>query len=195
MQGAQARPQSVTDEPPISILFAYNANYAQHGAACIASIIGNTTSSLEIVVVTAGDPEEFAPKLRESFKDEPRLHLEIRRFETPPADYPTPYYITKEAYFRFWAQDVFPGRSRALYLDSDIIVVGPLEELWATDLQGKTLGAVEIPNSARPAQHGMPAGSLYFNSGVLLIDLERLARRGLHTPLRRVPARLPRKGA
>ncbi len=162
----------MTEAPPISILFAYSANYAQHGAACIASILRNTTSKLEIVVATTGDPEAFAPKLHESFKNEQRLHLDVRKFEVPPAAFPTPYYITKEAYIRFWAQDLFPTRSRVLYMDSDIIVTGSLEELWAMDLQGKTLGAVEIPNSSRPAEHGMPAGSLYFNSGVLLIDLD-----------------------
>lgn len=164
----------MTSEPVISILFAYSANYAQHGAACIASIIRNTTARLEIVVATAGDPAEFAHKLRDSFKDEKRLDLTVRRFDPPPTEaFPTPYYITKEAYIRFWAQDLFPDRSRVLYLDSDIIVVGPLEELWTMDLQGKALGAVEIPNSSRPAEHGMPPGSLYFNSGVLLMDLDR----------------------
>ena len=171
----------MTDEPVISILFAYSANYAQHGAACIASVIRHTTSPLEIVVATTGDPEIFAPKLRESFKDEKRLDLKFLHFEPPPsAAFPTPYYITKEAYIRFWAQDLFPDRSRVLYMDSDIIVAGPLEELWTTDLQGKTIGAVEIPNSSRPQQHGMPAGSLYFNSGVLLIDLDAW-RRGDYT--------------
>ncbi len=162
----------MTELPVISILFAYSANYAQHGAACIASILRNTTSNLEVIVATTGDPEAFAPKLRESFKDEKRLDLRVIRFEIPPAAFPTPYYITKEAYIRFWAPDLFPNRSRVLYMDSDIIVAGPLDELWSMDLQGRALGAVEIPNSSRPAEHGMPPGSLYFNSGVLLFDLD-----------------------
>ena len=164
----------MTNAPPISILFAYSANYAQHGAACLASVVRNTTSPLEIVVATTGEPEAFAAKLRASFAAEPRVTLDVRHFR-PPADaeFPLPYYMTPETYIRFWAQDLFPNRSRVLYMDPDTVAVGSLEPLWEMDLRGNTIGAVAIPNSSRPAQHGMPPGSLYFNAGVLLIDLDR----------------------
>lgn len=165
----------MNSEPVISILFGFSANYAQHAAACIASIIRNTTSPLEIVTTTVGDPEAFAAKLRASFAHETRVQLDVRQFTPPESDtgFPLPYYITGEAYIRFWVPDLFPTRTRVLYMDPDTIAVGSLEPLWATDLQGKTVGAVEIPGSTRPRDHGMKPGSLYFNSGILLIDLDR----------------------
>ena len=156
---------------PISILFAFNTGYAQHGAACLASLIQHSTSPLEIVIVSTDDTEAFAPRFRASFENDKRVSL---RFETfvVPADFPIPYKLSADAYLRLWADEFFPTRSRVLYLDPDIVAVGSIEKLWDTDLRGNTVGAVPIPNSVRPAQHGMPVGSLFFNSGVLLMDLE-----------------------
>lgn len=63
---------------------------------------------------------------------------------------------------------------RVLYLDGDTIVRGSLRELWATDLQGKVLGASIEPTVNRQRKISLGLNELhYFNSGVLLIDLKR----------------------
>jgi lipopolysaccharide biosynthesis glycosyltransferase len=63
---------------------------------------------------------------------------------------------------------------RVLYLDSDIVVIGSIAPLWSTDLNGALLGAVDIPGSDRGVSHlGLRAKDGYFNSGVLLIDLQQ----------------------
>lgn len=166
-------------EELISVLFAFDRKYAQHAAACIASLLRNTSSPIEIVIASTEDPEVFAPRLRASFSGHHRLTLRFVHF-TVPTDtwFPTPYTLTKDAYLRLWAHELFPGRSRVLYLDPDTVVTGSLEPLWRTDLEGKAVGAVPIPNSIRPSQHGMPPGSLFFNSGVLLMDLDAWQERG-----------------
>lgn len=71
---------------------------------------------------------------------------------------------------------------RVIYLDSDILVRGSLEQLWSTDLRGNCLGAV----SATPAhvtnkdllcaRLGIDPSHGYFNSGVMVMDLEALGR-------------------
>lgn len=68
---------------------------------------------------------------------------------------------------------------RVLYLDCDILCVGSLEPLVSTDLQGETLGAVPDAFTPRLSSGGGIPGHVitkdtdYFNSGVLLIDVER----------------------
>src|SRR4051794_15780412 len=157
----------------ISVLFAFNANYAQHGAACIASLIRHSHAPLDIVIASSGDPEAFADRFRQSFGDNPRVSLDFRRVEVPSGtEFPTPSKLTLETYLRFWVDELLPGRKRAIYLDPDTIVAGAIEELWTTDLRGNVLGAVPIPSSTRPPTHGMPEGSLFFNAGVLVIDLQ-----------------------
>ena len=62
---------------------------------------------------------------------------------------------------------------RCLILDCDVLVRGNLDPLFATDLQGRCLGAAKDAVDALKsvARLGLSADSVYFNSGVMLIDL------------------------
>lgn len=73
----------------------------------------------------------------------------------------------------------YVAESKALYLDSDIIVNGSLDALFAIDLEDKMLAAVEDPNMNE-------AGN--FNSGVLLLNLDLWRRKGLTNILLKVAA-------
>ena len=69
--------------------------------------------------------------------------------------------------------------SRTVYLDCDVLVRAPIEELIHQDLEGRPLGAVREPHSLRFAQgrdarHDfdlLDPADPYFNSGVLVIDV------------------------
>lgn len=156
---------------PISVLYAFNNAYAQHGAASLASLIANSTSPLDVLIVSTEDPAQFEDRFRRSFGDEARVSMRFKRFAVPP-EFPIPAVLTADAYLRLWADELFAGRSRVIYIDPDTVAVGSIEPLWQTDLQGKTIGAVAIPNSSRPREHAMPPGSLFFNSGMLIMDLD-----------------------
>jgi lipopolysaccharide biosynthesis glycosyltransferase len=163
----------------ISVLITPNANYAQHAAACMASLLAKTEGRFDFVIASSEDPTAFAERIRRSFAGDGRVKIEFRRFEVP-GDGPFKIEnkrLSPDMFLRFWADELMPGRSRALYLDPDIIAIGGIGELWRTDLGGQVFGAVPIPNSIRLKEHAFPAGSHYFNSGVLLIDLEAWASR------------------
>ena len=77
-------------------------------------------------------------------------------------------------YFRLLAPRFLPlDLKKVLYLDSDMIVRRSLEELWKTNLSSYALAAVE-DCFWRPELNyvQMPANTKYFNSGVMLINLE-----------------------
>lgn len=89
-------------------------------------------------------------------------------------------YISLATYARLRIPDLLPDLNRALYLDADLVVDADLAPLWTVSLQGRPLGAVQ--DSGVPvvgARYGirsyralgLPAGSAYFNAGVLLMDL------------------------
>jgi lipopolysaccharide biosynthesis glycosyltransferase len=74
---------------------------------------------------------------------------------------------------------LLPALPRVLYLDADMIIVDDLGPLWDTDLNGKAFAAVSNPIYAfmRPWPRldlGLDQPQDYLNSGVLLLDLERL---------------------
>ena len=80
-------------------------------------------------------------------------------------------------YYRLLASHLLPKLlKRVLYLDPDILVINPLRPLWETDLQGKLFaaaahtGKTELANSVNQLRLGTEQD--YYNSGVLLMDLE-----------------------
>lgn len=167
------------DDDAITVLLAFDQNYAMHAAACMASLLRHSSAPIHFVVVSADDPAPFRDRLHRSFAREPRATLTVRRFEMPSGThFPLPYHLTVETYMRFWIGEILPNAKRALYIDGDAITVAPIEPLWQTDLGDKVLGAVPIPGSTRPATHGMPPGSPFFNAGVLLFDLDAWRARG-----------------
>lgn len=82
-------------------------------------------------------------------------------------------YGSYAAYARLFIGDLLPPEiDRVLYIDCDTVVNGDIEELYECDLAGKTLGAVrDITSSKYLASIGLNPNNLYFNTGVLLIDL------------------------
>ena len=83
----------------------------------------------------------------------------------------------QEMYYRLLAPHLLPPEvHRALYLDPDILAINPLRPLWETPLEGRLFaaashkGKTELVNNLNQARLGTE--SKYFNSGVLLIDLD-----------------------
>lgn len=97
------------------------------------------------------------------------------------ADAPTLLHYTKEMYFRLLAYQLLPDQmDRILYLDPDILVLNPVRELYETDLDGYFYAAayhdlipVKEINKIRLHPYEISA---YYNSGVLLMNLELLRK-------------------
>ena len=84
--------------------------------------------------------------------------------------------ISRAAYLRLTMAEILPISIRkVIYLDADIIVNADLMPLWISDLQDNICGAVIDPGISSmefSSCHGLEKGN-YFNSGVMLIDLEK----------------------
>jgi lipopolysaccharide biosynthesis glycosyltransferase len=98
------------------------------------------------------------------------------------AGLPTRGFTRKATWYRVFLPELRPDVDRALYLDADLLVLDDLRELWGTDLAGAYLGAVtnvfERHYLGRPAELGLAGPEVYFNAGVLLLDLDRLRADG-----------------
>lgn len=75
--------------------------------------------------------------------------------------------------------------NRVLYLDSDVIALYPMEEIFSLDLEGNALAAAEdialLPwiNPKGPAHLksiSLPLGARYFNAGVILFNWKKTLR-------------------
>ncbi len=168
----------------INIAIAADDNYAQHACVEMASLLYNTTQKGKIRFFLLSDNIEDAKKeaivrtvqnfgavisIHELSGDERFEGLYVRGK------------LTRTAYFRLALPDIMPEDvHKIIYLDSDMLVFGDINELWATNVEGFPLAAVPdygIMSSARLWKQkesfiGMKNDGIYFNSGVLVINLD-----------------------
>jgi len=102
-----------------------------------------------------------------------------------------PSHLTRASAYRIVAPMLLPADvTRVLYLDSDVLVRQPLDDLWRTDLGDAPAAAVRdayFPVACldvpwRP--FGIAPDTPYFNTGVLVIELDRW--RALDVPSRAI---------
>ena len=166
----------------VNLLLCTNALFLQHAAVCVTSVLTNNPDLFfDIVIVSQQNERLDEEKFRGSIAKFSNHTLEFRKFVIPdelvlPLN-PLAHY-TLDTYSRLWIGEFFPSDvTRVLYLDADIVAVGSLASLWTVDLSGALMGAVDIPGSNRGVERlDMPPDAGYFNAGVLVIDLARVAR-------------------
>lgn len=99
--------------------------------------------------------------------------------------------FTMEAYFRLFLPQILQNYERVLYLDADMVVCHDVAELYKEDLQGALLGAVRDPvisgsdkspvynRRAYMTELGINNIYDYFQSGVMVMDLKKMAENEL----------------
>ena len=93
-------------------------------------------------------------------------------------DAPVSSQYPREMYYRLLAPHLLPHTiERIIYLDPDTLVINPIRKLWEMDLgdcifaAAAHTGVTEIANGVNRIR--LKTESDYYNSGVLLFDLER----------------------
>ena len=93
-------------------------------------------------------------------------------------------YYTNTTYFRLFLPELYPQYDKVLYLDSDIIVLGDISELYNTDMGTNLVAAApdDIIQYNKVFQDyaelvvGVAKYQHYFNAGVLLMNLDELRK-------------------
>lgn len=89
--------------------------------------------------------------------------------------------LSKETYYRLLAVKLLPDRiDKILYLDSDMVITGKLNELYETDLNGYFYAAA--PDTSNGVNDlcmllHIPSKYTYINAGVLLMNLAELRKK------------------
>lgn len=171
----------------IHIGFAIDKNFGIFAGIAITSLVHNNIDhQLVVHIIHDGlQPDDMCKLQRlERLYRNLSLHMYLMD-DTEDMTFVVPQgHITQAMYYRYLFSKLLPREvQRILYLDADIICKGDLLPLWRTDLQGKVLAAVRDWGEAKSCiRIGLSSG-LYFNSGVLLIDLREWERRRLTAKL------------
>lgn len=171
----------------IDVLFCANPGYFQHLAVAAVSLAATSRHpSLVIhVLASCADPAAEA-MLRSALRPFANVALIIRHLDDLPAIRRQRLPATNpEFYLRLLVEDILdPGIDRIVYLDCDLVLCAPVEELFACDLGGKVLAAVpDFGDFAGPESRfrslGLRLGHVYVNSGVMVINLRLWRSEGI----------------
>ena len=152
-----------------------------------------TTLDATITLVAHVFHEHYTPELRSKVERSlPKERATIRWYAAPTervAQYPALSYVTRPSYYYFLAPDALgPEIQQVIYLDCDVIVRRSLAHLAAMPMNGKAVLGVPdpwAPFAESPygigmwRELGIPPGTSNYNSGVLLLDLQRWRELGL----------------
>jgi lipopolysaccharide biosynthesis glycosyltransferase len=158
------------------ILMCGDSVYFQNIAACLVSLLeSNPDTSFHVVVAATRWSEESNLKLQKSLQQYKHIVLDVVHFDpTCLNGLPLTTAYPPEIYVRFWVEDYYPKDvDRVIYLDGDMVVNGSIEPLLSLQMDENVLAAVQIPGSDRPLRLGYDPKYGYFNSGVMVINLQR----------------------
>jgi lipopolysaccharide biosynthesis glycosyltransferase len=154
--------------------------YVAHSAAMLHSV-GANAGGLDVRVHYLHSPR-FDPAWRDRLA---QVAPGIEFHEIPDervAELPTQSQFTEAMWYRIFLPELLAAEPRVLYLDIDTLAVDSLAPLWETELGDDWLGAVtnvlQHNHIHRPGELGLSGPEAYFNSGVLLMNLDAWRRDG-----------------
>jgi len=179
---------------PIHVLFATDCSYAPLCVIAVRSLLQSCDdpSALRIHIIDRGIPEHLM-HLIDSYLDEAGCFsvktIFDRAFLEKIDGLPVSFFDLPDTghYDRLLAPYLIDA-SRALYFDTDILFQGDITELWTTDFEGHPVAAVQdqiIPTIDSDCgvidweSKGFESGEPYFNSGVLVMDLDAWRKRSI----------------
>lgn len=167
---------------PVRVVTSCDEGYLPYIAVVAASLAASRAPStqVELTILQPG----VGPEVRRQLADA-APGIALNWIDIDDAAYrragiePEPL-IQQPHYFRCLVGTLFPDSvRRCIYLDGDTLVRSDLRDLWTTDLEGATIGAALdyfLPRTgdaiAPWRELGLDPEALYFNSGVMVIDLD-----------------------
>jgi len=170
---------------PIILVCAADNNYAMPLAVTVRSALANLKSNRKIAlfILDGGISKSNKKKIIKSLQSEKLDISWIQIDETQLTNLVLTRHLTTTAYYRLLITKFLPLEfDKAIYLDTDMIVKGNLEELWNIPLEDNYALAVQddvelyisMSEGLRNYQDvGICPDYKYFNSGLLVINLEK----------------------
>ena len=169
----------------LNVLFSADDNYAQHLGAAVYSLLATNMDfeKINIFVVDNEISEDNKEKLFEVVNLFCNANMTLLDFLSlkEKLSLNMPWHISISAYARLFVSELLPRKvKKILYLDCDMIVQDSLTGLWNTDFQGNVLAAVQdVVGDSIKTSVGLSPEQQYFNSGMLLIDIDEWNRQNI----------------
>lgn len=160
----------------ICIVVTADNAYAKHLGVMLFSLFNTADigSKFEIYVLDGGINKSNVDKISKQVKAFGSTIHFIDMDRKVYAKYPVSNHFKPSVYYRISMQYLIcPSYSKVIYLDSDMIIRDDISKLWIIDVSDHILAAVEDSGFENNDRLFMPRNVLYFNAGVMLINMDK----------------------
>lgn len=162
----------------MNVIYSSDDNYARHVGIAITSLYDHNQDmeALTVYLIDDGISEENHQKLdRVAEKYGRKIHYIPFEPYKKQLTLNNKWELPISAYARLFVAEMVPREvERLLYLDCDTIICDSLKALWETDMEGKTIAAVEdVASCVFQPETDTPEPYRYICSGVILIDMKK----------------------
>ena len=172
----------------IPIFFAIDDGYVPFLAVALESLIENSSKQYyySIKVLYTNISEENKKKINKYKRENVNIEfVDLNYYIEKVKDklYTRDYY-TNTTYFRLFIANLYPQYNKAIYLDSDIVVLGDIAELYNQDIGDNLVAAApdDVIQTIKVFQEyaekvvGVADYRNYFNAGILLMNLDEFRK-------------------
>lgn len=157
----------------MNVVFASNAGYIEHLGVAICSLLDHNRREHIRAFIVNEDLQPSAWRQLQTITSRFACDLiDVKISNRDIVGLATPHHLTPETYYRLFIPERLP-LSKVLYLDADIVVNGPIRELYDIDLDECCLAAANTPGFVAHQDLEMSQGARYFNAGVMLMNLDK----------------------
>ena len=180
------------------IVFSSDKNYFPYFLVALESIIQNSSmeNNYDILLLSTDLTKEDLTLAHKQIQCQKNISIRLIDVSDLAEKYHldtliTMNHIRVSAYYRLLISEILPLYHKIIYLDCDLIIVKDIANLFKTDIADNYLGAVidkgvqnyflpHVPEFKKYMQSlGMQHVENYFNSGVLIMNLEAIRKESL----------------
>lgn len=155
------------------------SSYGRHLGTTLLSVLKNSKENWNIYIIYENLSKETKDRLNiiaNSYKSNVD-YIEINKKDLEKFKVGEGTHLSSIVFARLFIPELLKTESKAIYLDCDIIVLKPLEELYNMDLSGKSIGVIldgRKDQESSLKRLNLNLNRTYFNAGVMVMDLEKL---------------------
>lgn len=169
----------IMEKTVIPVVFAINDNYVPYWGVAATSLIEHASREyMYKVYIFYTELSEYNIRRVEGLST---VNVEIKCMDVsndiPEVELKNKNHVSKETLYRFMAPILLSQYEKILYLDSDIVILRDLAELYQIDIGDNIIGATEEAHTGwllnyLNERNITPKG--YFNTGVLVLNTKKL---------------------
>ena len=175
----------------IPVFFTLDDNYIPFFAVALQSLIDNSSKEnnyeIKVLYTQSNISEINQRKIKEKYERE-NFNIEFvdvnSLLEKIEDKLYTRDYYSNATYYRLLIPDLYPNYDKAIYLDSDMVILADVATLYNMDIEDNLIAAVPdgAVQTVPPFQEyvekvvGLSNYNNYFNAGMLLMNLDALRK-------------------